>query len=200
MPHPVRRLTAADRAAAVATLAAAFADDPAMVFLWPNAAERARRLPPFMELMWDGDLADHAAGGSGWATGGGEAVTLWLPPGHAAPSFLDLLKSAPRMWRVFGTALPRALALSRAMAENHPAEPHAYLHFAACHPAHQGRGFGGSAIRAGLAASRALPAFLETPKESNVGLYQALGFRVLNDYAIPGGPRFWAMARPAAAA
>jgi hypothetical protein len=198
MPHAARRLTAADRPAAVSTLAAAFADDPAMTFIWPDPAERARRLPAFMELIWDGDMADPSAGGSGWGTANAEAVTLWLPPGHASPSFLDLLKQAPRLWRVFGTAVPRALVLSHALGANHPLEPHAYLHFAGCHPAHQGRGLGGSAIRAGLAAAGALPAFLETPKESNVGLYQALGFRVVNDYQIPRGPRFWAMARPAA--
>lgn len=198
MPHSVRRLSEADRPAAVATLAAAFADDPAIRYIWPDIAERTRRLPGFMEMIWDGDMADPTAGGSGWGTAAAEAVTLWLPPGHAAPSFLDLLKQAPLMWRVFGTAMPRALALSSAMAANHPGEPHAYLHFAACHPAHQGRGLGGSAIRAGLAATGPLPTFLETAKESNVGLYQALGFRVVSEYQVRGGPRFWAMSRPAA--
>lgn len=196
--HAIRRLTPADRTAAVETLALAFADDPALCHIWPDAAERRRRLPGFMQLIWDGDMADPAAGGVCWATPAAEAVALWLPPGRTAPTIWQLLRQAPRMWRVFGGGLPRALAISRAMGENHPAEPHAYLHFVGCHPAHQGKGMGGAAIRAGLAAAGGLPAFLETATESNVSLYRALGFSVLTEYQVAnGGPRFWAMARPA---
>jgi hypothetical protein len=40
-----------------------------------------------------------------------------------------------------------------------------------------------------------LPATLETATESNVGLYQALGFRVTDTFRHRDGPLFWAMWR-----
>lgn len=200
MHHHTRQLLPPDRAAAVRTFAAAFADDPAICFIWPDAAERYRRRPAVMELIWDGDMADPAAGGTAWATTGAEAVTLWLPSttrDGPSPGLIGLLRRAPRLWRVFGTAVRRALALGDALVANHPQQPHAYLHFAACHPSHQGKGLGGAAIRAGLAASPGLPAFLETANEANLGLYRALGFAVVSDYRVPRGPRLWTMTRPA---
>ena len=64
-------------------------------------------------------------------------------------------------------------------------------------PTAQGKGFGGAAIRARLALcdAQGLPAALETATESNVGLYQALGFAVTGTYRITGGPMFWSMWR-----
>ena len=72
-------------------------------------------------------------------------------------------------------------------------------HIAGCDPAHQGKGLGGAAVRAGLerAAGR-LPAYLETAKERNLAFYQRLGFRVTDEWSVPGGgPRFWSMLREA---
>ncbi|HWK35122.1 MAG TPA: GNAT family N-acetyltransferase, partial [Sphingomonas sp.] len=71
-----------------------------------------------------------------------------------------------------------------------------YLHIAGCDPAHQGRGLGGAAIRAGFDAR--VPTYLETPVEGYVPLYQRLGFTLTGDWRVPGGgPRFWSMWRDA---
>jgi hypothetical protein len=61
---------------------------------------------------------------------------------------------------------------------------------------HQGKGWGSAAIRQGLtrAGSEGLPVYLETAKESNVGLYRKLGFKLVGEWDVPtGGPHFWSM-------
>jgi ribosomal protein S18 acetylase RimI-like enzyme len=73
-----------------------------------------------------------------------------------------------------------------------------YLHYAGVLPEHQGKGWGGAAIRAGLdkADAAGIPALLETATERNVGLYTSLGFEILSEWDVPkGGPHFWTMMR-----
>ena len=95
------------------------------------------------------------------------------------------------------TALARALIVSAASDANHPREPHWYLHIAGCAPEAQGKGFGGAAIRAGLARSDAagVAAYVETGNESNLPMYAALGFRITHDWTVKNGPRCWSMLR-----
>ena len=193
-PGPaVRAANPADREQAVATLAAAFADDPAMSSLFPDAALRRARLPRFFDLMWRSgpdinltDLADD-----------GDAVAIWrAPDGWDIPT-VRLLRFAVPLLRTFGLALPRALALQGLLEAHHPRAPHWYLAFVGCHPSRQGRGLGGAAIRARLARcdAEAMPAALETATESNLAIYRALGFEVSGSFDVPKGPRFWTMWR-----
>lgn len=195
--HPVRPATAADRAAVVAILAAAFADDPAMTWLWPDAARRRRRLPGFFAITaradahpahWDISLA---------ADGTPAAAALWRPPGAWEIPTRAMIPALPALLASFGLALPRALALQAALAAHHPRAPHWYLQFVGCAPTHQGQGHGGAAIRSRLARCDAegLPCALETATPANVGLYQALGFRITETFQHRDGPMFWAMWR-----
>ena len=72
-----------------------------------------------------------------------------------------------------------------------------YLKMAGVHPDHQGKGLGGRAIRAGLAmaAESGVRSVLETATESNVGLYQRLGYATNSEWDVAGGgPHFWTMA------
>jgi ribosomal protein S18 acetylase RimI-like enzyme len=195
--HPVRPANSADRAAVVAILAAAFAEDPAMAWVWPDAARRRRRLPGFFAVTaridadpahWDLSLADD---------GSPAAAALWRPPGAWETPTSAMIPALPALIASFGLALPRALGLQAALAAHHPRAPHWYLQFAGCTPAHQGRGHGGTAIRARLAHCDAegVPAALETATPANVGLYQALGFRVTDTFRHRDGPLFWAMWR-----
>ena len=41
----------------------------------------------------------------------------------------------------------------------------------------------------------ALPAYLETATERNLGFYQSLGFRVTGEHQIKRGPKVWFMLR-----
>jgi ribosomal protein S18 acetylase RimI-like enzyme len=190
-------LTAGDgqRGAITAMLARAFADDPAMTYIFPDPAQRARRMPRLFALLFDSD----AAAGMRLVSGGGEAATLWRGPGQVHTSRTEMLRQALPMIATFGTALGRALRLSDAIGAHMPAGAFWYLHIAGCDPAYQGRGLGASVVRAGLArASGRTPCYLETATESNIGFYAGLGFAVTGEWRVSGGgPRFWSMLRPA---
>ena len=183
----------ADRDAAVATLARAFADDPALSWIFPDAEDRLRRLPRLFRLIFDED-----ADGMRLLGADGAAVTLWRAPGHPAVGTWPMLRSAIPMIHALGFSTRRALAVAAATEAHHPARRFWYLHFAAVDPAHQGKGLGTGMIRAGLkrVAGSALPAYLETATERNLSIYQALGFEVIDEWRVPhGGPLFWSMLR-----
>lgn len=191
----VRQATEADSGAVSAMLARAFFDDPVFAWLIPDDGARQARLPGLFELFYRTD----GPAGMRLLTAGGEAATLWRAPGQASAGRRETLRATWPLIRTFGLRLPRAFAVSEAIEANFPAGPFWYLHIAGCDPAHQGKGFGGAAVRAGLerAAGR-LPSYLETAKERNLSFYQRLGFTVTREWSVPGGgPKFWSMLRPA---
>jgi GNAT superfamily N-acetyltransferase len=176
-------------------LARAFADDPAMRFIFPDPAVRARRMPRLFGLLFDSD----ARTGMRLVTAGGEAASFWRAPGAVHTTRTEMLRQSLPMLATFGTALPRALALSDALGTHMPLGDFWYLHICGCDPAHQRRGLGAATVRAGLdRAARRLPTYLETATEANLGFYAGLGFAVTAEWRVPrGGPRFWSMLRPA---
>jgi GNAT superfamily N-acetyltransferase len=178
-------------------LSRAFIDDPAMAYLFRDAATRASRLDRFFAVMAhiDDDVGH-------WSmaldpAGVPVAAALWRPPGAWATPFLATLRALPQLVATFGFGLPRALAMQGVLEKYHPHAPHWYLQFVGCEPAAQGKGYGGAAIRARLAMcdAQGLAAALETATPGNLGLYQALGFVITARYAIKDGPDFWTMWR-----
>lgn len=164
-----------------------------MGFIFPDPADRARRLPRLFALLFASD----AAAGMRLLTAGAEAATLWRAPGHVRTTRLALVRRLIPMLHALGPALGRAMRVSESIDAHMPAGDFWYLHIAGCDPQHQGRGFGAAAVRAGLrrAAGR-LPAYLETATERNLSFYAGLGFRVTGEWTVPGGgPRFWSMLR-----
>ncbi len=186
-------------AALVATLAAAFADDPALAWILPDPAQRARRLPGFFRWLVDA----HATDGTILATSDAQAASLWRRPGQVHVDADTHLADVIRLIPVFGLRLARAARLGSAVARHvPPGEDQLYLRYIGVAPAAQGRGLGGALLRAGLAEADRLgvAACLETAKPANVALYQAFGFRIVAEWDAPGGgPHFWTMQRPAAA-
>lgn len=181
------------------TLADAFQDDPAMTWILPDAAVREVALPKLFRVLIRSDRR------SGWvlASAAGEVATLWRAPDQTGATMSELIMEGFSLIRAFGTALPRALTLSDAIEAHHPASgDYWYLHIAGVSPRHQGKGWGGMAIRDGLARASAQGAavLLETATPSNVPLYQRLGFVVTQEWDAPnGGPHFWTMRREAEA-
>ncbi len=183
------------RPRAVETLALAFQGDPALAWIFPDAATRRRRLPRF--FAWR--FADHVRHGMILASPEREVVTLWRRPGKVHHH--DPLSPAElwRMVRIFGTALGRADTVGKHLSRHVPAgEDYLYLRYAAVRPDAQGKGWGGRAIRAGIAEANRIgvDTCLETAKEGNVAIYQRLGFAIVDEWKVPGGPRFWTMIRP----
>lgn len=200
MEQGISRLDAKHRDCAVATLAAAFHDDPAMVHMLPDAATRARRLTRLIGWMVD----QHLKLGLVLGTAQAEAVTLWRPPGVVHYHEPLWHPGALRFIPIFGRHLPRALRTDEGITGHLPGgEDWLYLKMAGVHPAHQGKGLGGAMIRAGLARAEQLgvPSVLETATPSNVGLYQRLGYSVVSEWDVArGGPHFWTMTTTGAAA
>lgn len=195
MDRDIVRLGREQREAAAATLAAAFRDDPAIRFMMPATASRARRLAALMRWL----VEEHLANGLVLGTPGAEAVTLWRPPGamHLKQPLWHpaMLRFVP----IFGRHIPRAIRVDDAIHAHLPREETwFYLRIAGVRPDCQGMGLGGQTIRAGLAeAGRAgRPAVLETCTPGNVGIYRRLGFVVDSEWDVPGGgPHFWTMTR-----
>lgn len=160
----------------IRTLADAFQDDPALSWILPDPDLRRARLPLFFATMIK---ADRKAG-MVLSAPGGEVATLWRAPGQTKPGLAETLGEGWPMLRTFGAALGRAMAVSGAMAAHHPVpDDYWYLQYAGVAPAVQGKGWGGAAIRAGLARATAAgkSTMLETAKQTNVAIYLRLGLR-----------------------
>lgn len=193
-PSPViRAASTADRPAIITVLATAFADDPALAWIFPDAARRPARLARFFDLITNADarlpLAQLACAADGQIIG----AALWRPPGQWALPTTSLIANLPRLAATFTTALPRTLGLMGAMDHQHDRRPHWYLQFIGVAPAAQGQGIGGALLRAGLTRAEGQPCYLETATPSNVGLYQAHGFAVRNEWQHGSAPNFWSM-------
>lgn len=188
------QLGAEHREAAVATLAAAFAEDPAICWMFPDARVRRERLPLLMRWLFD----DHLRHGVALGPADASAVTLWRPPGtvHRHEAL-----TPPAIWqflKIFGGAILRTERIDRVIGKHMlPGEEQFYLRMAGVRPDRQGKGLGGRTIRAGLVhpARGGTRPTLETATASNVGLYQRLGYAVVSEWDVPGGgPHFWTMA------
>ncbi len=183
------------RNAIIDTLACAFLDDPAMCWILPDATARAKCLPRMFSIIVPLDFAS----GTVLHSTNHEVVTLWRAPGKAETSTLTMMRHAIPLLRAFGLSLGRAMAIGDAIDAHHPKGfDYSYLHYAGVRPEHQGKGWGGAAIREGISRAEAIdrPVYLETATFSNVGLYQRFGFEVTGEWDVPrGGPHFWSMLR-----
>lgn len=186
--HKTRRLSPTNSPDIIETLALAFQNESGWSYVIPDAKQRAARLPGAFHLL----LREDHKKGAVFGTDEFEAVTLWRGPGQAKDGLWDRARMIIPFAQVLRGSLLRGLEVADLIEKHLPTEPFWYLHFAATHPAFQGQGFGGAAIRAGLsqADDEGLPAYLETADEKNVGIYQSFGFEVKHNWQIPEGPMF----------
>lgn len=180
----------------IETLALAFQGDPALSWILPEPAHRARALQSLFKVLVPAD----AKAGAALRTAAGEGAALWRAPGRAASGPIEFLATVLPLVAAFGTALPRGLKVQGLIDRHWPKGRFWYLHYVGVRPDHQGKGHGGRIIRAQTAVADAagLPCWLETATEANVGLYRRLGFETWVEWDVPGGgPHFWGMERPA---
>lgn len=178
--------------AIVDTLARAFQDDPSFCWMLPDPVVRKARLPGFFRIVVKEDLA---AGRAPHAPDM-EVATLWRAPGRQKHLPLGQLRTNLAFLNVFRAGITRADTLGKSLAAHHPKGDHWHLRYIGVLPEAQGKGWGGLALREGLARADAdgMPAYLETAKSSNMELYSRFGFVVAEEWDIPGGgPHFWSM-------
>ena len=178
-------------------LARAFVDDPAWVWLVPDAAKRARLLPWLFRVGFDVTAADVYV-----TPGRVLGAARWLPPGRPPMRIGATLKAIASTPFKLGAATAPFLAYGRAVeqmrADTLPG-PHWYLAGIGVDPSAQRRGIGAALLQPGLeaAASAGLPTVLLTNNEANLHFYESHGFAVEHEGRTPeGGPRAWAMVKP----
>lgn len=186
--------------AAAGVLLRAFVDDPGLLFVLPDAAERARLVPSLARavvryalrcgapLVTPGDVRDAA---------------LRFPPDAPEPSPNELAETGiasvpeqigPAAWERFQRLLNHLDAL-------HPQlmpEPHWYLALLGVDPASQRQGIGERLMQAVFtqADRDGLACYLEAPTEGNARYYERRGFRVIMETDVPESDvHVWLMRR-----
>ena len=168
-----------------------FADDEIVTWPAPSAdvAELARKQwIPLGEAM--------VAARWLWEVRPAVGFAAWVPP-DGAERFQEInVRSLEAVRSLTGDDGLRLTNLWDWIDDHLPDEPHWFLDHIAVEPERQGQGIGSSLIRFGLdrAAADGTCAFLETSRLGNVGLYEHLGFRVVDTGPAPGGgPIIWFM-------
>jgi ribosomal protein S18 acetylase RimI-like enzyme len=177
---------------AIQTLVAAFANDPAVRWMYPRDTQYRTHFPKFVRLFAGGAFSRGTA--DTIAEGGG--VALWLPPGvqpAEAPLLTHLQVSVAEPQQ------PAMLELLGQMGAFHPTEPHWYLPLIGVDPRLQGRGLGAALLAESLRRCDrdGLPAYLEATNPRNMSLYERHGFRPIGQIQAGDSPFLIPMLRPA---
>jgi GNAT superfamily N-acetyltransferase len=180
----------AERDRALATLHRAFASDPVVRWVLPDA-DRYDSFYPRIVVALGGAAFDHR---TAIATPDLNAVALWLGPGvEADGATIDAL--------VHDAASPsRHATLDRFFDQADAFHPHAnhwYLPLIGVDPQGQGRGLGSSLVASGLKAPdrEGLPCYLEATSARSRDFYAGFGFIELGVIQDGDSPPMWPMLR-----
>lgn len=189
----IRMAQPADRPAGVSALARAFWNDPFLVHFYPDEGLRDLRIGGFFDLLWRLSMPM----GHVEVTQNCEAVALWRPPGQWRTRGRTIAANLPSMLLTYGGAIRRVMRCLGTMETHHPNGPHWYLATVGTDPLHQGRGYAGRLIRSRLRRCdvRGEAVYLEAATEGHVPFYSGLGFRLMGELKVPGGPSFFPMWR-----
>jgi GNAT superfamily N-acetyltransferase len=190
----VRPATESDHPRMVAVLAAAFADDPPLSWLLPDA----RRREPLLRRFFAAMLPVYAANGATWVCEEPFGTALWVAPGCFPLPLRTQLAVLPTALQVFGRHPRRSVGGLLAIDRHHPHEPHWYLDYIAVDPDSRSRGAGSALLAPMLARcdTERKPAYLNAGSPRSRDLYARHGFRTLSEFRLPfGGPSLWRMWR-----
>jgi hypothetical protein len=105
-----------DQAALIETLAQAFQTDPALSWILPDAAHRARTLRSLFRTLVPADMR----AGVALRASGDEAAALWRAPGQAHSGTMEFLRTVVPLVATFRTALPRGLKVQGGIDAHRP--------------------------------------------------------------------------------
>jgi GNAT superfamily N-acetyltransferase len=190
----IRKASPDDRTGVVATVVAAFANDPAWAFML--GAEYEQLAPLFAGALFDLRIASDNV----WVTEDLAAVSMWDPPekGDDMPGY------AASIWTRYRTAagegaFKRLTLYNDALDAVSPAESYWYLGVLATDPQRQREGLASAVLEPVLSEAdrRGLPCCLETSTENNRRFYEHRGFTQATDVVLPDGPQTWWLRRAA---
>src|SRR3546814_95391 len=147
----IGKATIADQPALTETLAQAFQTDPALSWILPDPAHRARALRGLFRTLVPADMRS----GLALRSVNDEAAALWRAPGQAHSAMPEFLRTVIPLVATFGTALPRGLKVQGGIDAHRPKGRFWYLHYVGVRPGDQGKGHGGRIIRAQTAVAGA---------------------------------------------
>ena len=191
----VRTATAADGPTLTEMMARAFDDDPVVNWTVKQDARRVERIRALMRLGFERLSLPY---GHAYTADETEGAALWVPPEEWKLGPLQQLRLLPSMVSLRGLAgMPGLARGMNAIEKRHPGEPHWYLLLLGVEPELQGRSVGGQLMAPILEVCdrERTPAYLENSKERNISFYERHGFRVTEQFEIPGGPPVWLMWR-----
>jgi GNAT superfamily N-acetyltransferase len=175
-------------------MARAFQDDPLSVYFIPDVYERKTKLPfVFQSLMRCG-----LSYGEVYATSLNlEGATVWFPSDKVDEALWrntrsdKVGKETESRQRAFGD-------YATSVHERHAPFAHWYLLLLGVDPIYQGKGYASILLRTMFARidKEGLPCYLETQTEKNVSIYQHHGFKIVEEFIVPGSQvTTWAMLR-----
>lgn len=176
-------------------LTRAFHEDPLICLVYPDSEERTKYSP----FLWRYLIKDGLKCGTVYSpTNKIEGVAKWLPPGKEHMGIWRSIRSGALS---MGWAMARQKderkrstkeiqQLTNIILKKHKEimkEPHWYLANIGVDPKYQGKGFGSMLIKSMLEyiEKKGYPVYLETNFQGNVGLYEHLGFEVIDEMKIP---------------
>jgi ribosomal protein S18 acetylase RimI-like enzyme len=194
------RLTKAQIKPAAEVLGRAFQDYPMSAYFMPDEAKRRKKQPAIYRMLVRSGIkygevyatSSKLEGAAVWFSSDSRRESFW---GHfISGQFLALLmagREVTKRQRVFGE-------YAAAVRQRHVPFRHWYLQLLGVDPAYQGKGYAGALLKPMLARAdrERVSCFLETQLEKNVALYEHFGFRVVEEWLIPGSNvKSWAMVR-----
>lgn len=188
-----------DVVACAGVLAEAFADDPIMREIWPDAAARYRALPTYFAAS----IAHHHLAGGAVTMAYDErgqlvAVADWDPPGRYRQALSDTVRAAPQLvWALRGR-IRAGVAVRRQLDEHAPNGQFWYLAHIGSLESVRGRGYADALIRHQLdqVDKGHSPAYLVCTRNETTQFYRRFGFADLDQIVLPGGAVVSGMWRP----
>jgi GNAT superfamily N-acetyltransferase len=189
----IRQAQPQDRLGVVATVAAAFAEDPGWAFILGE--EYGRLAEHFVGALFD----VRVAGRNVWVTDDLAGVAMWDPPGEGDDMGAEYAESVWARYRAIAgeDAFDRLTSYKEAVAAAYPAEPYWYLGVLATHPERQREGLATAVLAPifGEADRLRIACCLETSRVENRRFYERRGFTQATEIILPGGPATWWLRR-----
>jgi GNAT superfamily N-acetyltransferase len=191
----IRTAGGSDRELVTRLLDSAFQDDPVSGWIFPEEEYRRTTHPRLMAAFVDIVMAE----GRVDVTEEGTACALWLPVPADGGDEQDGEDDFAALREALDPGNERIELIGRLTAEVHPAgRAHEYLWMIGVAPERQGEGLGTALIGSVLERCdrEGVPAYLEASSARSRGLYERLGFELVErPLDLPDGPRMWPMWR-----
>lgn len=192
-----RRAGPRDRDLVTTIVTLAFAYDPLWSWAMRRDDGRTDHHAAFWRLFLDGARRYPWT----WLSVGGEATSIWIPPGGTELSAAQEERLFELATEHLGSNAADYLELLARFDAAHPrAEPHYYLTLLGTHPDHRGKGIGMRLLAHDLELIDAehMPAYLESSNPANDHRYASVGFEQSGEFSYPGnGPGVTTMWRSA---